>query len=414
MNADQRKAFDAVVNGSNILLTGSAGSGKSFTIHHIMNWARDKNMNAAVTASTGCAAYLINGRTVHSFLGIGLAKKSAAELFDYVKNKKRPVLQRLRDLDLLIIDEISMIESALLTKISVFLGLIRRSSTPFGGIQIVLSGDFAQLPPVIGGYCFNSPEWKRAQIKTMKLNVIMRQDKDMKLKAILEEVRWGKCSPETLEELKNLRNTKFAHGIVPTILYSTNVNVDLVNNSKFQKLIEGGAPSHTYKTTYSQGPNQRVVKEWADSIKIPEETVLCEGAQVVITWNISQDDGLINGSRGVVTAVGSKGVEVKFTSGKSFVIEPFKILQDDDPHAWTAFMPLKLAYALTIHKSQGMTLDAIVLDLGKTIFENGQAYTALSRARDMASIRILDVVASSFKTHKEVLEFYELSELFES
>ncbi len=404
MNTDQENAFNAVCDGANILLTGSAGSGKSYTLNHIMTWAKDNHLDVAMTASTGCAAYLVQGRTIHSFLGIGLATKSAADLYEQVRTKKHYILERLINLDLLIIDEISMIDSALLTKISAYLSLVRKCPEAFGGVQIVLSGDFAQLPPVNGIYCFHSPEWKRGNFQTMKLNVIMRQDKDMLLKAILEEVRWGNCSPESLAALKNLKNTQFPDGIVPTVLYSKNINVDHINKAKFDKLVEDGAKPQSYKTNYAHYK----AKEWATSIKLPEEIVLCAGAQVVLTWNLPETDGLFNGSRGVVKEVSQNGVHVMFTSGKTAFISSMIIEQEDDSGTWISFMPLRLAYALTIHKSQGMTLDAVTLDLGNSVFEYGQAYTALSRARDMASIRILQVVSKAFKTHKDVVDFYNV------
>lgn len=403
MNAEQQAAFNEVQKGSNIFLTGSAGTGKSFTLNAIVRWARSKGLDVAVTASTGCAAYLLSGRTIHSYLGIGLAKKSAKELYDYIKHKKPFILSKLRSLDVLVIDEISMINEELLSKISEFLGLVRGSSKAFGDIQIILSGDFAQLPSIEGTYCFHSKEWKRAAIITHNLVVLMRQNNDERLREILEELRWGMCSNNTIQTLTGLKHTKFPSGIIPTVLYSMNVDVEKVNNKKFTALLEKGADHRTYKTTYAPHVH---VKEWASSIKIADAIHLCVGAQVVLTWNLSQADGLINGSRGVVTHVTDKGPKVKFTSGVDVVIEPYKIVQDDNPDSWISFVPLKLAYALTVHKSQGMTLDAVVLDLGDSIFEYGQAYTALSRVRNLESIRILNVKAKSFKTHKDVLAFY--------
>lgn len=411
MNNEQAKAFDAVIDGSNILLTGPGGAGKTYTINNIVSWAKNNDRSYAVTASTGCAAYLVRGRTIHSFLGIGLGKKSAQELYETARIKYKFILNRLKALDLLIIDEISMIDSVLFSKISAYLSLVRKSSKAFGGVQIVLSGDFAQLPPVEGTYCFHSPDWARANIKTMNLNTLIRQDKDDRFKEILEDARWGKCSKTSLDDLKALKTTKFGHGIIPTILYSTNVNVDNVNNGKFCDLLAKGAAKHSYKTTYS---THKGAKEWAKSIKIPEEIELCEGAQVVLTWNLSQDEGLINGSRGVIKEVTPKGPRVLFNSGALVLIEPLKVMQEDSPgpglgatSSWVSFVPLKLAYAITVHKSQGMTLDAIVMDLGESIFEYGQAYTALSRAKNLESIRVMDVKASSFKTHKDVLAFYK-------
>jgi ATP-dependent DNA helicase PIF1 len=403
MNAEQLLALNAVKRRQSIFLSGSAGTGKSFTLGEIIRWAHSEKLEIGVTASTGCAAYLIRGRTIHSYLGIGLAKKTARELAEYVKSKKPFIVAKIKGLDILVIDEISMISSELMDKISEFLSIITGNPKPFGGIQIVLTGDFAQLKSVDGKYCFHSAEWKRANIENVVLTQIMRQDKDEVFKRMLEELRWGLCTKESLKLLRSLKHTVFKNGIIPTILYSTNIDVDTVNQRKYTDLLENGARQQSYKTTYS---SSYASKSWASSIKIPEKTDVCVGAQVVLTWNVSQDDGLINGSRGVVTALTPKGPQVKFVSGLEVVIEPVKILQDEDVDTWVSFIPLKLAYALTIHKSQGMTLDAVIIDLGDSIFEYGQAYTALSRARSLDSIRIISVKRESFKTHKEVVEFY--------
>lgn len=402
MNKEQLEAFDLVKKGKNLFITGAGGVGKSFLLSHIVQWAKDKGLEIAVTASTGCAAYLIQGRTIHSYLGIGLAKKSARELADYVRWKKPFILSKLKALQILMIDEISMINDELFEKISEFLSIIRGCALPFGGLQIILCGDFAQLPPTNGKYCFLSKEWIRSKIEMKTLTQLMRQSDDDRFRRILEELRWGICSKETKMVLQSLKNTKLRkNGIIPTILYSMNVDVDSINEHKYSELIEAGAEQMCYKTTFSV-PG----KAWAASIKIPEQINLCVGTQVVSTWNMSQDNGLVNGSRGVVTSVTKRGPMVRFTSGLEALIEPMKVIQDDNETSWISFIPLKLAYALTIHKSQGMTLDAVVLDLGDSIFEYGQAYTALSRARSLDTVRIVSFKKSSFRTHEDVMKFY--------
>jgi ATP-dependent DNA helicase PIF1 len=180
-----------------------------------------------------------------------------------------------------------------------------------------------------------------------------------------------------------------------------NVDVDSINNGKYNELIQNGADNRTYNTITSVAG-----KSWALSLKIPDKIDVCIGAQVVLTWNVCQDDGLINGSRGVIIDFDINGPVVRFVNGQERTIEYTKIIDQDDPTLAISFMPIKLAYALTIHKSQGMTLDAVVLDLGDSIFEYGQAYTAISRVRNLASIKIVDVKRKSFRTHKDVLEFY--------
>lgn len=403
MNVEQQAVLEAVKKGLNVFITGSAGTGKSYTIVEIIKWGRSQGFEVAVTASTGTAAYLLRGKTIHSYLGIGLAKKSASDLARYILDNKKFIAKRIRDLDILIIDEVSMIDSELLDKISEVLSLVRGSKKAFGGVQTVLCGDFCQLPAINGKYCFLAQEWQRANIKIIMLKQLMRQSKDQEFASILEEVRWGKCSKETRKRLSSLKDTVFKGGVIPTILYSMNVDVDSMNQKRFQELVDKGAVVKRCVTTYSEGLGG---KAWADAMKIHDSMDLCEGAQVVLTWNLDQEAGLVNGSRGVVMEVTDKGTNVRFTNGMEVLIEPFKMSQEDDVSVWVKFMPLKLAYALTVHKSQGMTLDAVVLDLGSSIFEYGQAYTALSRARNLASVCILNVRASSFKVHKDVLDFY--------
>jgi ATP-dependent DNA helicase PIF1 len=397
MNSEQQIAFELCQTGYNVFITGSAGVGKTFTIQRIIEWASYTERNYAITATTGAAAFILGGRTIHSYLGIGLAQKEPQVLYAMVRRYKKYVIDKIKNLDILFIDEISMMNDILLTKISKFMSLIRNSDEAFGGVQVILSGDFAQLPSINGKHCFHSPAWKEANIKVCKLVQLMRHVEDPTLCKILEEVRWGTCSKETLKILKRLKKNMFAHDIEPTILFATNKDVDKINENELHKLINKGAITQTFKADHSA----KYDKCW----KIPESITLCEGAQVVLTWNISPE--FVNGSRGVVTKLEDKRVHVKFCNGKIIAIDPIKIYQEDDKcHEWVNFLPLKLAYALTIHKSQGMTLDYVVLNLGDDIFEYGQAYTALSRVKSLKGVHMIDVKASSFMTHPNVIEFY--------
>ena len=229
MNSEQLEALELVKKGKNIFLTGSAGTGKSYTLQNIIQWARSQYLEFSVTASTGSAAYLIRGRTIHSYLGIGLGQKSSQELYEYIRSKKPFIANKLRKLNILIIDEISMIDNVLFDKISEFLSLIRKNKKPFGGLQIILSGDFAQLPSITGKYCFLSDTWNNANIKVVTLKTLVRQNNDDIFKNMLEELRFGKCTKESLEILKNLSKKEFTHDIIPTILYSLNQDVEKIN-----------------------------------------------------------------------------------------------------------------------------------------------------------------------------------------
>jgi ATP-dependent DNA helicase PIF1 len=257
-----------------------------------------------------------------------------------------------------------------------------------------------QLPPVKGEYCFKSNAWEQLNMEVIYLTKLMRQKDDEEFKAILEEVRWGSCSKKTLIRLRKLKKTMFDNGVKPTILFSTNVDVDEINLKKFKELIDAGAKEHCLKTEYSSD----AAKNWATSCKIPEYVNLCIGAQVVVTWNISQDDGIVNGTRGIVTDFRPDGVAIQIKTGREYLVTPLTVKDEDCKTSFVNFTPLKLAWAITVHKSQGMTLDAVVMALGD-VFEYGQAYTALSRVRDMNSIRLLSIEKESFKTHPDVIEF---------
>lgn len=405
MNHEQSNAFEAFKRGDNIFLTGSAGTGKSFTLKHIITYAKSIDLEIGITASTGSAAYLLRGRTIHSFLGVGLATKSAEALAMHVIKKNHLVYKKLKNLDVLLIDEISMIDAEFFDKISEFLCLIRNNPQPFGGIQLVISGDFCQLPPVKGKHCFQSNVWSTAGINTIMLETLVRQDGDIEFQNILKDVRWGKCSKETLIKLKGLKATEFNNGITPTLLYSTNVDVDCINTKEYEKLIATGAQQKRYHTQHSPS-SSTAAKTWGSHVKIPEYVDVCIGAQVMVTWNLPSDVTIINGTRGVVTHLDDSGPTIKLLSGRSVKIDYLKLSSEDNDNVCIHFIPLRLAYAVTIHKSQGCTLDAVEIDLGGSIFEYGQAYTALSRARNMASIKIVKIRAKSFITHPLVKKFY--------
>jgi ATP-dependent DNA helicase PIF1 len=223
---------------------------------------------------------------------------------------------------------------------------------------------------------------------------------------MLNQLRWGKCPSDVLQALKETKNNLFEGDIKPTVLYSKNVDVDALNLKKFKELIENGARSFTYHSSFSCEGGQI----WAQSSKIPDIVELCVGAQVVLTWNVDLERGLCNGARGIVTDIGLSGVTVKFMSGLTTVIGNNRVENEDNKNIWMSFMPLRLAYALTINKSQGMTLDCaiVVLDVySNKEFMYGRAYTALSRVRNLKSIQIMNVCKDCFAVHPEVVEFYE-------
>jgi hypothetical protein len=403
LNYEQESALKAFKSGKNIFLTGPAGTGKSVTLGKIKEYCIQNNKQKGITATTGTAAFLLGGKTLHSYLGIGLAKESAEELYLNIRKFKH-ITDRLRSCDVLIIDEISMLDADLLDKISEYLQIMRRSNKPFGGIQVVLTGDFCQLEPVSGDYCFKSKVWPLLELKLIYLHKLIRQDGDLQFQNILSKVRYGKCPQKMFELLSSMSSKDFGE-IKPTILYPRNYDVDKVNKVESDKLIASGAKKETYKVIYSKCKNVESAKNYIKSLDIPESIIFCVGDQVVVTVNVDQDEGIVNGTRGIVIDVDCDWVMIKKTNGKELKIRYFKSTNPDFPDI--KIMPLKLAYALSIHKSQGMTLDAIEIDIGSKIFASGQAYTALSRAQNLNSVKVKSISKKSFIIHPDVLEFYQ-------
>jgi len=406
LNYEQESALKSFQLGKNIFLTGPAGTGKSVTLSKMKEYCVKSNKRFGITATTGTAAFLLGGKTVHSYLGIGLAKESAEEIFKFVRYKLSHVAKKLRECEVLIIDEISMLDAVLLDKISEYLQYLRKNDKPFGGIQLVLTGDFCQLEPVSGDYCFKSKVWSSLELKIIYLHKLIRQDGDIKFQNILSKLRYGKCSQKTFELLSSLTNKDFGD-IKPTILYPRNFDVDKINKLESEKLIASGAKRETYEIEYPRNKNKDKTKNWVKSLDVPDSVSFCIGDQVVVTANVDQDMGIVNGTRGVVIEVKSRSVIIKKVNNVILEIKYHKSTNAEDSNISVMYIPLKLAYALSIHKSQGMTLDAIEIDIGSKIFAAGQAYTALSRAQTLESVKVKSISKKSFIINPDVLEFYQ-------
>lgn len=405
LTRDQELALDFVKKGCNVLIPSQGGTGKSyFIMEGVYTWAKEHDKNIGLTSSTGISALnLGNGKakTIHSYLGIGLATKSAQELYITNCKKKPKLIKMLRLVDILVIDEISMISAELFDKCSDYLSMIRKVKKPFGGLQLIMTGDFFQNEPVNGEYCFNSEIYKSLNFKIVEFHAQIRQEGDVLFQKILTEARWGNLSDESFEVLKNLNN-KFTD-IEPTLLYSKNVDTDYENNKRYQQLINLGYEERVYPTTYS---SYDYTEAWAKGLRIPEVANLCVGAQVMLTFNVSVEEGLANGTRAVVVDFDDEGVVIQIGNGRQFIIE-YITIKDEDEYMWACYMPLKLCWAMTIHKSQSLTLDAIRTNLGPGIFGFGQAYTSLARARNLKSIQLIDILRESFKAHEDVKEYYK-------
>jgi ATP-dependent DNA helicase PIF1 len=405
MNTLQSTAFDKVVNGESIFITGIAGCGKTYLLSRIITWAQTNLKKISVTSSTGISAVLIGGSTLHSSMGFGLGKGDVDTLVNKVKYKNKRAYNRIRKIEILVIDEISMISSDFFDKVSEFMGMVREKPyLPFGGVQLVISGDFAQLPSVEGQkYCFQSSVWEAMDITTVNLVESMRQRDDEEFMEILRELRWGRMTKTILNRLRETKNKQFHGDILPTVLHSKNVDVDSINIQENEKLKKNGAESMVYKTRYSHNKKS---SSWAKSGKITEFIELCMGSQVMLSINLDINHHLVNGSRGIVHELTPDGVWVMFMNGNNVLINFTKLKNEEEPDIWVEYIPLRLAWSITIHKSQGATISSLILNLGKEIFMFGQGFTALSRVRSLDDVQILDVKKNSFQCHPLVLKFY--------
>lgn len=420
LNTKQRQVLEKILNGENAFVTGFAGSGKSYLIEYIYKTLKDQGKSVALTAMTGCAALLINGKTLHSALGIGLAKGEPMDLLKRIR-RMEGMLPYLSKLDCLIIDEVSMLSDILFDKIAELFKLIQPTSMflnakdrdrPFGKLQVVLVGDMSQLKPVEGDYCFHAKNWERCKINVSVLTENMRVSSDTRFDELLQKLRWGVISD--LELIETMKENDFSHlPIKPTKLFSKNKDVDATNQHELGLLLSQGKISMTYKVMYSDNPFKlRASTKYALDNKINEYLTLCIGAQVMVTRNLNFDAGIVNGTRGVVVALSKTSVTIQLVNNDIFTVSYFHVKPeraDDEAtkHLDFKYIPLQLSWAMSIHKSQGATIDCLEIDLGESIFTSGQAYVAISRARNSDSVKITQFNKKSIKVSPSVIDFYD-------
>ncbi|XP_053186020.1 ATP-dependent DNA helicase PIF1 [Scomber japonicus] len=405
LNKEQTAVLSAVLSGKNVFFTGSAGTGKSFLLKRIMGSLPPKSTFA--TASTGVAACHIGGTTLHSFAGIG---SGSAPLEQCIELAQRPgVLQHWTSCRHLIIDEVSMVEAQFFDKLESVARSVRRSTEPFGGIQLIVCGDFLQLPPVSKGkekasFCFQARSWRKVIQVNMELMEVRRQT-DQSFISLLQAVRVGRVTEEVTAKLMG---SAYHHiekdGILATRLCTHKDDVELTNENKLQQLPGSvrvfealDSDPALVKTIDAQSPVSRLLQ-----LKV--------GAQVMLTKNLDVARGLVNGARGVVVAFesGKSGLpRVRFLCGVTEVLkqERWVFKSGGGIHLSRQQLPLKLAWAISIHKSQGMTLDCVEISLAR-VFESGQAYVALSRARSLEGLRVMDFDPSVVRADPDVLLFY--------
>lgn len=387
----QDKALEILKSGRNVFLTGSAGTGKTYVLNKFIEHLHDCKVKVAVTASTGIAATHIRGKTIHSWSGIGVKQELSKK--DLTNLKRKEYLRKsIEKSKVLIIDEISMLHRKQLETIDEVVSMFKENGAPFGGMQVVLCGDFFQLPPVGNGiekskdkFCFMSTVWGEADFHPCYLNQQFRQNND-ELTTVLNQIRTGEVSPLSKQALQKAEYTTFEKHITPTRLYTHNADVDAINERELEKL---DGRKRNFKATTSG--EKAILETLKRSVQAHDVLPLKKHAKVMFVKN-NPEKGYINGSMGEIIDFEDTGFPVVELTDKTIITAtPEKWSVDDEVGnslAWFNQIPLRLAWAITIHKSQGMTLDYAEVDLSAT-FESGQGYVALSRLKSLNSLKLL-------------------------
>ena len=423
LTLEQRAVFDALMEGKSMALLGPAGVGKSYLLSVIYTeLAQMRLCTVQLCAMTGCAALLIGNKakTLHSWAGIGLGKENVDTLYTKITRNGR-AKKNWKTTDLLVIDEISMATPDLLDKLNELGKRIRRCSKPFGGIQILFVGDFYQLPPVSKGeaaFAFESQAWAETIQCIMQLTIIQRQ-KDPVFQQILMEARIGKFTKESCRILDACKRPWQENKIRPTLIFPRRAEVDKINEANLNALT---SEVNTYKAriTLNKEKTPMDFKEKSEAFQMAVsildgdaaylvELELRVGAQVMLITNLDPELGLVNGSRGVITDICgvTKLPVVEFINGVKKTIGWHEWAIDGFPFASRSQIPLRLSYAITIHKSQGSTLDCALIDVGLGTFEYGQAYVALSRVTSLEALYVYEFHPMAFRAHPKVEAFYK-------
>lgn len=398
----QKEALAILKTGRNVFLTGAAGSGKTFVLREYIKYLNGLNAEVGITASTGIAATHMGGVTIHSWSGVGIKDDLERDEILAIADRHR-LGSKIKNTSVLIIDEISMLHHFRLDLIDKVLRTVRENSQPFGGVQLVLCGDFFQLPPVHRAsereahFAYYSESWKNSDLKICYLLEQHRQN-DQTYTEILNAIRENNISEELVELLQRRFNQNLEGGA--TKLYSHNQNVETENESELKKL-----SGQTFEYEMQTRGRKNLVETLKKSCLAPETLRLKLGAKVMFIKN-NFEAGYVNGTLGTVADLGTERIKVRTLSGSLIEVEraSWQIEEEGRVLAELSQYPLRLAWAITVHKSQGMSLDAAEIDLGRS-FERGMGYVALSRVRSLSGLHLTGLNALALKVSDEVLDF---------
>ena len=437
LDDQQQRAVNLVLNGQNVFLTGGGGTGKSCVLEYIIDIFKEKykeNLKTVVgiTSTTGSSALLIGGTTIHSFSGLGVNREDEEQYIQKIA-KRRYIIKRFKNLKTLIIDEISMLTPRTFRMIYRLTQIVRKNNSPFGGIQVILSGDFCQLGPILEQhiihhsfeYCFETPEWDASNIQIVHFKKIHRQS-DIVFIETLQKIRMGISDQDTTSVLINRFRKELdnPYGVEPVQLFPTREKANEINQRYFREInSEKEIKSYSLKIsieTSSEGNNPLasdvnnpdIERKIKTQLPIDDTIQLCVGCQVILVVNLSVEEGLVNGSHGRIQSFNENDEPVViFSNGKIKNIAIYTWDIDEGIGSVSASgLPLILGYGCTIHRSQGMSLDLAIIDIGKNVFTGsggyGQIYVALSRVRSLEGLSILNFDPTRIKCHPKVIEFY--------
>lgn len=396
----QEKALEIMKTGQNVFLTGEPGAGKTYTVGLFTEYMDEQGIDYAVTASTGIAASHLDGVTIHSWSGIGISRGLTKKQAEIIANKGY-VWRRIKPVETLIIDEVSMLDAVLLDDISKILKEVHNSSLSFGGIQVIFVGDFFQLPPVARHneqppkFAFQAESWMKSDPKICYLTEQHRQS-DTEFLDILSSMRKGNVTEQQKERLLSCQMNEKPE----TQLFTHNADVDRLNMGRLKKIDSEEKVYHM-----SCSGNERAIERLKKYCLSPEKLALKAGALVMFTRN-SFNEGYVNGTIGKVTGFKKGDPVVETLEGRTIrpSWESWKMEDSNGKNkAVIKQIPLRLAWAVTVHKSQGMSLDSASIDLSKT-FEFGQGYVAISRVKSLDGLHLSGMNDKVFSMHPEVVE----------